>query len=120
MKKLVIATLVALSLSTAAWAHRGPDFEGMIEKWNLSEQQSNELKALMEKHREARKALWEQQREAMKALREQQRQDLSKVLSTEQMKELQDQVKAFRSKREHHGRHGGHGRWEERCEADSK
>lgn len=107
MKKLIVTSLIVLGLAAAAWAHRGPDFEPLFQKWNLSEPQTQELQGYMEQHRDAVKELFQQHRTEMEKLREQHRENLSKVLNEEQMKELDAYVKEHYGKRGHHG-HGRH------------
>lgn len=110
MKKvMIVTTLIVLGLSAVAWAHRGPDFDPLFQKWNLSEPQRQELQGYMEQHREAVKKLYQEHRAQMQELREQHHQNLSKVLSEEQMKELEDSMKERHGKRGHRGHHGDHG-----------
>ena len=86
MKTLLAAILVTLfSISALAGGHSEKHderrMEKLIDKLDLTEQQAEQVKAIMDSKKTERQAI----REQMEALKEQTNQELSQVLTGEQM-----------------------------------
>ena len=82
----------------------------MAEKLNLSQQQQDQLKPIMEKQREQAKAIWQdnsltqdQKKEKMQALHQDSQTQMNAILTPEQQQQMQQMRQNFKQHRHGHG-----------------
>jgi Spy/CpxP family protein refolding chaperone len=82
----------------------------MAQKLNLSAQQQEQIKPLMEKRREQAKAIWQdnsltadQKKQKMQALNQETRAQMNTILTPEQQQQMQQMRENFKQRRHGHG-----------------
>ena len=100
MKSKAIVLLVALTASTALFAEqhsdkKGPDFDALANQLQLDENSGEQLKGIMQKHRQQMETA-RQQKQKNREMREQHRQELLTVLNYEQLYQFEQYMREFR------------------------
>jgi len=103
MKSKAIILLMALTTSTALFAEqysgkKGPDFEAISSELQLDSNSREQLKSIMQNHRQQKQAA-RQQKQKKREMREQHRQELLTVLSYEQLFKFEQYMRQFRQHR---------------------
>lgn len=94
MKKLLIVSLIALGLSSAAFAqdhparHAGHDNQRLIKALEITDDQLPLVQGILDEYSERRRELMEQQREQFDRINLEQKEALSGVLTPEQIEKL--------------------------------
>ncbi|WP_369599891.1 Spy/CpxP family protein refolding chaperone [Hahella sp. SMD15-11] len=121
LKTLALSTLLTIGLTGTVLAHdqdRGPDFDRMADKLELTQEQRDAFIDIMKGQHEKRQAIMDSTREQMKALDDETRARLKNVLTEEQLARMERRRRGMDEgcdgpRREHMGeRMGDHGpRW---------
>ena len=106
---LILGLLFTASLSTHSLADANPDSERankrqqrmaqMADELGLTDEQRSQMKAIKEKHRAQIKAIKKESREKIKAERESMKAELSKILTADQMTQLEAKQAERQAKR---------------------